>query len=78
MPAYGYVIDFAFPDRKVAVEIDGFSFHRDAAAFQRDRTKRNLLTANGWTVLNFTWTDLVDRPAQVAADVRAVLRRAAA
>ncbi|KSU52279.1 MULTISPECIES: type IV toxin-antitoxin system AbiEi family antitoxin domain-containing protein [unclassified Gordonia (in: high G+C Gram-positive bacteria)] len=78
MPAYGYVIDFAFPDRKVAVEIDGFSFHRDAAAFQRDRTKRNLLTANEWTVLNFTWTDLVDRPAQVAADVRAVLRRAAA
>ncbi len=78
MPAHGYVIDFAFPDVKVAIEIDGFAFHRDTQTFQRDRMKRKLLTAQGWTVLNFTWVDLVERPAEVIADVRAALERAAA
>ncbi|MCG7634857.1 type IV toxin-antitoxin system AbiEi family antitoxin domain-containing protein [Gordonia McavH-238-E] len=78
MPTLGHVIDFAFPDTKIAVEIDGFAFHRDVATFQRDRTKRNLLTANGWTVLNFTWTDLIERPAQVATAIHTALHRSAA
>ncbi|MGC5248087.1 type IV toxin-antitoxin system AbiEi family antitoxin domain-containing protein [Gordonia sp. DT219] len=78
LPACGYVIDFAFPDRKVAVEIDGFAYHRDAAAFQRDRTKRNALMRNGWHVLNYTWADLVDRPDQVAAEIAAALRSSSA
>ncbi|MCR8895750.1 DUF559 domain-containing protein [Gordonia sp. GONU] len=78
MPALGYVIDFAIPLAKVAVEIDGFAFHRDAAAFRRDRLKRNLLTADGWTVLNFTWADLVERPAEVVEEIKAAVHRAAA
>ncbi|AZZ81092.1 type IV toxin-antitoxin system AbiEi family antitoxin domain-containing protein [Gordonia alkanivorans] len=77
MPAYGYIIDFAIPHVKVAVEIDGFAFHRDAAAFRRDRLKRNLLVANGWTVLNFTWADLVERPTEIVDEVRAARQRAA-
>nr|WP_239581753.1 DUF559 domain-containing protein [Gordonia rubripertincta] len=77
MPAYGYIIDFAIPHVKVAVEIDGFAFHRDAAAFRRDRLKRNLLVANGWTVLNFTWADLVERSTEIVDEVRAARQRAA-
>ncbi|MGX7698079.1 type IV toxin-antitoxin system AbiEi family antitoxin domain-containing protein [Gordonia polyisoprenivorans] len=78
LPTCGYVIDFAFPDQKVAVEIDGFAYHRDAVAFQRDRTKRNALMRSGWQVLNYTWADLIDRPDQVAAEVAAALRSPAA
>lgn len=73
----GYVIDFVFPAARVAVEIDGFAFHRDPATFQRDRAKRNLLVAQGWTVLNFTWADIVDRPGSVAAQIRGALADAA-
>lgn len=69
-PSCGYEIDFAFPDRMVAVEIDGFAFHRDAATFQRDRTRRNALIAAGWTVLNFTWGDLCDRAEYVVTTIR--------
>lgn len=69
-PSCGYVIDFAFFDRMVAVEIDGLAFHRDFATFQRDRTRRNALIAAGWTVLNFTWGDLRDRPECVVSAVR--------
>lgn len=78
LPACGYLIDFGFPDQMVAVEIDGLAYHRDAITFQRDRTKRNALVGAGWTVLNFTWADLIDRPDAVAAEVADALRSTAA
>jgi hypothetical protein len=78
MPACGYVIDFAFPDQMVAVEIDGIAYHSDAVAFQRDRTKRNTLSRKKWNVLNYTWADLIDRPEVVAAEVKSALELAAA
>lgn len=74
----GYLIDVAFPDAKVAIEIDGFAFHSDAVAFQHDRRRQNDLVAAGWTVLRFTWHDLVDRPAYVIARIRAAVLAAAA
>ena len=46
--------------------------------FQRDRTKSNELVRRGWTVLRFTWTDLVERPARVVATITATLARLAA
>jgi very-short-patch-repair endonuclease len=49
------------------VEIDGFGCHRDVKAFQHDRTRRNRLVAAGWTVLNYTWADLLERPHQVTS-----------
>ena len=61
-PVDGYLVDFAFPDIKLAVEIDGFGWHRDIQAFQHDRRRRNALVTSGWTVLNFTWADLLERP----------------
>ncbi len=78
VPSCGYVIDVAFERRALAVEIDGFAFHRDTQTFQRDRTKRNALIAAGWTVLNFTWADLIERPEHVVATVSEALRRLAA
>ena len=76
-PACGYEIDFAFLDRMVAVEIDGFAFHRDSKTFQRDRTRRNALLAAGWTVLNYTWGDLRDRAEYVATSISQALATAA-
>jgi very-short-patch-repair endonuclease len=71
----GYVVDIAFIDQKVAVEIDGFAFHSDAASFQHDRTRQNVLIANGWTVLRFTWQDITGQPASVLANVRRSIAR---
>ncbi len=60
------------------MEIDGFGCHRDVKAFQHDRTRRNRLVAAGWTVLNYTWTDLLERPHQVTSEVTAIRRDLAA
>ncbi|MGW5524969.1 DUF559 domain-containing protein [Gordonia sp. NPDC003950] len=72
-PVPPYKIDFAFVAKRVAVEIDGMAFHRDAHAFQRDRRRRNDLIAAGWNVLNFTWADIVERPEYVIARIRQAL-----
>lgn len=69
------VLDVAFPDVRLAIEVDGRAWHCSGDRFQHDRTRQNALVARGWTVLRFTWADLVDRPGHVVATVRATLRR---
>lgn len=71
----GYVGDIVFAGARVIVEIDGFAFHTDPAAFQRDRERRNALVAAGWTVINFTWFDVTERPGYVIASIRHAIRR---
>jgi very-short-patch-repair endonuclease len=72
------VVDAALPHLRIAVEIDGRAFHSDVTSFQRDRTRQNALVAAGWTVLRFTWADLVHRPDLVVATVLAAVARAQA
>jgi very-short-patch-repair endonuclease len=64
--------DFAWPDRKVLVEFDGDG-HRDRAVFVNDLRRQNKLMGAGWVVLRFSSADLVGRPAEVIAEIRAAL-----
>ena len=68
-------VDAAYADRKLAIEVDGFEHHSSPDAFQRDRTRQNRLVALGWTVLRFTWDDVVRRPASVAAQIAEAIDR---
>jgi len=49
--------DFALPELKIAVEIDG-GVHRIAERFASDREKLNAATLQGWRVLRFSPTDV--------------------
>jgi very-short-patch-repair endonuclease len=73
-PFGGYVLDIAFRLQRLAIEIDGWAFHSDSAAFQRDRIRQNVLSAS-WTVLRYTWRDLTERPGDVIAEIRALVDR---
>lgn len=68
-------IDAAYPERKLAIEVDGYEHHSSPDAFQRDRTRQNRLVALGWTVLRFTWADVVHQPAMVARQIREAVDR---
>lgn len=68
-------IDAAYPEHKLAIEVDGFRYHSSPEAFQRDRTRQNRLVALGWTVLRFTWDDVVRRPHIVAKAIREAVNR---
>lgn len=68
-----YYIDFAYPRRKVAIELDGYIWHAAKKRFQKDHNKQNVLVAQGWRVLRFTWYDVHERPEYVLATIAAVL-----
>ena len=68
-------VDGAVPRLKLAIEIDGFEHHSTPEAFQRDRSRQNELVALGWTVLRFTWTDVVEHPDRVAREIREAIHR---
>ncbi len=57
----GYEVDFSYPDGLV-VEADGFEFHRDRDAFERDRRRDADLVAAGWRVMRITWRQFRDDP----------------
>jgi very-short-patch-repair endonuclease len=73
LPFGPWTIDVAFPDAKVAVEVDGWAWHVDVDRFRSDRRKGNALANAGWTVLRFTWHDLTARPEYVVAAIRVAL-----
>jgi hypothetical protein len=66
-------IDFTWPDRRLMVEADSLRHHRTRAAFERDRRRDQQLTAAGWRVVRFTWRQVDETPADVAATLRLLL-----
>lgn len=49
-----YRLDFAIPQLRIAVEVDGFAYHADRHVFDSDKVRQNELVAGGWQVLRFT------------------------
>jgi Protein of unknown function (DUF559) len=65
----GWLVDAHWPDRKLVVEIDGPKGHRTHAELQADHQRDLELRAAGYVVLRYTERQLLDRPAEVAADI---------
>lgn len=58
-------VDFAYPEQRVALEVDGYAFHSGRRRWQADRARQNALEALGWRVLRFSWADVTRRPATI-------------
>lgn len=67
-----YRIDLAYPDVRLAIEVDGYEVHNTRGAFDHDRARGNDLVAAGWTLLRFT---SVMSDSDAAAQVRAMFVR---
>ncbi|AZI58688.1 DUF559 domain-containing protein [Nakamurella antarctica] len=65
--------DLRFEDVPLLIEIDGFESHGTRAAFESDRLRDAEFTAVGWTVLRFTWRQIVNDPAWVVRTIRQTL-----
>lgn len=70
-------IDLAFPERKVAIEVDGWAWHVDAERFRNDRRKGNAITRAGWSLLRYTWHALDGEPVETVAEIVGTLADAA-
>lgn len=66
-------VDFAWPEQRLVVEVDGFAFHADRETYRNDRRRGNALVLAGWRVLRFSWEDVVGSPELVVAQVRRAL-----
>lgn len=67
-----YRIDLAYPDARVAIELDG-SQHRDSPIWEADHIRQNHLVLAGWTVLRFTWRNYRRGRARLVREVRSAI-----
>jgi very-short-patch-repair endonuclease len=68
-----YYVDVLFRRVRLIIEIDGREHHTGQEVFETDRWRQNLLVLDGWCVLRFTWTMLMERPDEVMAMIRSAL-----
>jgi len=72
-------VDLADRARRIVVEADSFTHHGATRAdFAEDCRRYNELVRAGWTVLRFSWEDVMFHPELVGRTVRDVQRRLAA
>jgi very-short-patch-repair endonuclease len=68
-----YEIDCFWEEMRVAIELDGGGAHRTEGAFEKDRERDRILTAERYTTSRVTWHHLHDTPAELADDLRKIL-----
>ncbi len=74
-----YELDLVWPGpRMLVIELDGYGFHRSAAAMNADLRRGNEVQAAGHVFRRFTWAHLVDDEPWVITTTRAALAEARA
>ena len=63
-----YYADFAHPESRVIIEIDGHAYHSTPEQLERDQYRQQRLESWGWKVIRFTGKQVYHDP------VRSVLR----
>ncbi len=66
-------VDAFWPKPRLIVEVDGWSFHRHRAAFERDRARDAAMQAAGYRVIRVTHRRLEREPEAVATDLHRLL-----
>jgi very-short-patch-repair endonuclease len=65
-----YRLDFAVPQYSIAIEVDGHDFHertKEQVIYRNERDRR--LQLAGWTVLHYSGTELLRKPAEVVTAI---------
>jgi very-short-patch-repair endonuclease len=67
-------VDALWEGQRVAVELDGYRWHRTRARQESDRRREATLRRLGYTSLRYSATQVFDQPLAVVADLVAALR----
>jgi uncharacterized protein DUF559/putative AbiEi antitoxin of type IV toxin-antitoxin system len=65
--------DFVWPQQRLVVEADSYTWHRSPSALNDDRERDVELTLAGWTVLRFTYAQCTKRRAYVTRSIHRAL-----
>ena len=71
-------VDLAYPEARVAVEIDTYRYHSSRSDWAHDQTRSNRLAGAGWTILRVTPETVRENPTAVIDDIRKALQHASA
>lgn len=63
-------VDAAYPERRLIIEVDGRRWHTRIDDFERDRRRDTEAGMAGWTVVRFSWNDIVNNDDWVAKVIR--------
>lgn len=67
------VVDIAWPDARLILELDGRRWHAVTEAQANDRRRDRRATESGWVVVRATWDEVVHRPESLVVDLRSIL-----
>ena len=74
VPGRRFRLDIAFPQHKLACEVDGWEHHgKYLSDFKRDRLRDRLLVQNGWRVLRFYAEEIHSDSSQLVAEINKAL-----
>jgi very-short-patch-repair endonuclease len=68
-------LDFAYVDRRIAIELDGAAYHSGELARKRDRRRDARLGTLGWRVQHFDWDEVTRTPEYVIETLDAYLKQ---
>lgn len=74
---YGELVDVFWAQASLAVELDGYDFHRGRRQFESDRRRDAKLALAGLTVVRLTQPRVENEPESVIGELLAFLRRSA-
>ena len=74
LPGGPVLLDAAWPEVKLAVELDGAAFHGSDAARERDLARDAALAALGWLVIRFSYRQVTREPLLCRARIEAAYR----
>ena len=67
--------DFAFPYLRIAIYCDGYEYHWERDPFQKDRQQARALQLQGWLVLRFAGSEILNDTDAVVLTVEKAIRR---
>ena len=71
-PFYRYFLDFAWPEKRLCIEIDG-ELHRYEKQKENDNKKDELLKQDGWKELRLKWSYIMKNKQETIERIRIFL-----
>jgi very-short-patch-repair endonuclease len=76
-PAGTHRVDCRWPDPRLTVELDSYTFHHSRHAWEQDRRRAREARARGDEFRRFTWGDVTEDTRYLRSELRGLLPRSA-
>lgn len=68
-------LDFAIPDIKIYIEIDGEQHYNDARIIKHDKERTKILESLGWTGFRIRWSKFIKKPKELKFDELNIIKK---